>query len=151
MRKEFEAVIKQHGNINGAYVEIPFNIEEVFGAKRVKVKATFDGFEYRGSIVYMGGICMIGITGQIRKAIGKDFGDMITVTVEKDEEERTIEIPEDFQSVLNHEPAAQEFFQNLSFTNRKKFCDWINSAKKAETRLERIQKAIVMLRDNTKL
>lgn len=62
MKQEFSAVIQQHSNINGAYVEPPFDIEEVFGAKRVKVKATFDGIDYRGSIVKMGGCYMLGMT-----------------------------------------------------------------------------------------
>ena len=73
MRQEFEAVIQQAGNINGAYIEPPFDVEQVFGAKRVKVRATFDGVEYRGSVVKMGGCYMLGITQEMRKKIGKDF------------------------------------------------------------------------------
>lgn len=62
MKLEFDAVIKQHEGINGGYIEPPFDVYEVFGAKRVKVKATFDGIKYRGSLVRMGGCYMIGIT-----------------------------------------------------------------------------------------
>ena len=35
----------------GAYVEIPFNVEDIYHAKRVKVKALFETIEYRGSLV----------------------------------------------------------------------------------------------------
>lgn len=79
----FDAVIKQHEGINGAYIELPFDVNEVFGAKRVKVITTFDGVEYRGSIVYMGGCYVLGITQEIRKRIGKSFGSRIIKTIEQ--------------------------------------------------------------------
>lgn len=85
--KKFNAQIKKLNDKNGAYIEIPFDVEKTYNRKRVKVKATFDGYEYRGSSVRMGGSCyIIGITKEIRKAIGKEPGDTIDVTIEKDEE-----------------------------------------------------------------
>ena len=54
---KFEAVIKKHPQKDAAYIEMPFDVEAVFGAKRVKVVAKFDGVEYRGSIVKMGLPC----------------------------------------------------------------------------------------------
>ena len=95
MKQEFKAVIQQHADMNAAYIEPPFDVEEVFGSKRVKVLATFDGLEYRGSLVRMGGCYMLGMTQEIRKKIGKDFGDTIDVTIEKDEEERNVDTPSD--------------------------------------------------------
>ena len=43
--KKFNAEIKKIEGKDGAYIEIPFDVEEVYGAKRVKVKATFDVVE----------------------------------------------------------------------------------------------------------
>jgi hypothetical protein len=40
---EFEAEIKKVPDIDGAYVEIPFDVKAVFGKGRVPVTATFDG------------------------------------------------------------------------------------------------------------
>lgn len=142
MKQEFKAVIKQAGNINGAYVEPPFDVKEVFGAKRVKVLATFDGEEYRGSLVSMGGCYMLGMTQEIRKKIGKDFGDTVDVTIEKDEEERTIETPDDLIEAFNQQPDAMSAFEKLSFTRKKEYVTKINEAKKAETRLNRINKTV---------
>ena len=39
----FEAVIQKVPDIDGAYVEIPFDVRAAFGKGRVKVHATFDG------------------------------------------------------------------------------------------------------------
>lgn len=81
---EFEAEIKKVPDIDGAYIEIPFDVKEEFGKGRVPVKATFDGEEYEGSIVKMGTPChIIGIRKDIRKKIGKQPGDMIKVTIKE--------------------------------------------------------------------
>lgn len=149
--QSFTAVIKQVEGINGAYIEPPFDVKEVFGAKRVKVIATFNEIEYRGSLVSMGGCYMLGITQEIRKKIGKDIGDTIHVTIKKDEEERTIETPDDFLEALNNSPDALKTFDKLPFTGKKDYVNWINDAKKAETRTSRIEKAIGQLELGKKL
>jgi hypothetical protein len=46
---EFEAEIKKVPDIDGAYVEIPFDVKAEFGKGRVSVDATFDGVRYEGS------------------------------------------------------------------------------------------------------
>lgn len=81
---EFEAVIKKVSDIDGAYIEFPYDVRKVFGKGRVKVTATFDGVEYNGSLVKMGTPChIIGIRKDIRKKIGKQPGDMIKVTIKE--------------------------------------------------------------------
>jgi uncharacterized protein YdeI (YjbR/CyaY-like superfamily) len=37
-------------------------------------------------------------------------------------------------------------FEKLSYTHRKEYCRWITDAKKEETRLRRLTKAIEMLK-----
>ena len=39
----FDAVIQKVTDIDGAYVQIPFDVKAEFGKGRVKVHATFDG------------------------------------------------------------------------------------------------------------
>ena len=151
MKQEFKAIIKQHENKNAAYIEPPFDVKEVFGSKRVKVKATFDGVEYRGSLVSMGGCYMIGLTKEIRNKIGKGFGDEVFVTLEKDEEERTVEVPEDFVAAMNGHENAEATFKSLSYTAQKQYITWITSAKRAETRAERISKSVTLLSEGKKL
>ena len=50
------------------------------------VNATFDGIPYHGQVVKMGTPCyIIGVTKQIRKQIGKSFGDVIEVVLKERE------------------------------------------------------------------
>lgn len=79
---EFEAEIKKVPDIDGAYIEIPFDVKAEFGKGRVKVFATFDGEPYEGSLVRMKTPChIIGIRKDIRAKIGKQPGDTIKVTI----------------------------------------------------------------------
>ena len=87
---EFEAVIEPAAERGGAYVKFPYDIREEFGKGRVKVHASFDGVPYEGSIVNMGikngddSVCyIIGIRKDIRKKIGKQPGDTVTVKIQE--------------------------------------------------------------------
>lgn len=83
---EFEAVIKKVPDIDGAYIEIPFDVKKVFGKGRVPVIATFDGERYEGSLVRMKTPChIIGIRKDIRSKINKQPGDAIKVTIQERE------------------------------------------------------------------
>ena len=50
---EFDAEIQKVPDIDGAYIIFPYDVREEFQKGRVKVKATFDGVEYNGSLVRM--------------------------------------------------------------------------------------------------
>lgn len=78
----FTAVIRKVPDIDGAYVEFPYDVRQEFGMGRVKVHATFDGEPYDGSLVRMktpGHI--IGLRKDIRQKIGKQPGDTVEVTI----------------------------------------------------------------------
>lgn len=148
----FEAEIKKHEGKDATYIEVPIDIEKEFGAKRVKIKAKFDGVEYRGSVVKMGLPCyMIGITKEIRNKIGKTYGDIISVELEKDEEDRVIELPEEFKEMLLENEKAYKFYDSLSYSNQRKYFQWITSAKKEETKMKRMEEAIKKLEGNIKI
>lgn len=81
---EFDAKIKKVPDIDGAYVEFPFDVREEFGKGRVKVHALFDGAEYDGSLVRMKTPChILGLRKDIRAAIGKQPGDMVHVVLKE--------------------------------------------------------------------
>lgn len=144
----FKGPILQSGEINAAYVEFPFSTEKWFGKKGlVKIKALFDEkVEYRGSLVKMkSDFHQLGLTQQIRKQLGKSFGDEVLVKLWEDKEERIVIIPEDVQIVFNDNFKAKELFDMMSYTHRKEYIRWIVEAKKPETRENRKVKMIEMI------
>ena len=99
----------------------------------------------------MGGCYIIGITKAIRNEIGKSAGEKIFVEIEKDEEVREIELPIDFKIELEKNGEALKFYNGLSYSIKRKYYQWIISAKKEETRQKRIIEAIERLEANIKL
>lgn len=149
----FKATILQSGNINAAYVEFPFSVQELFGKKgQVKIKAVFDGkVEYRGSLAKMKSDChILGLTQDIRKQLGKSFGDKVEVELWEDLEERKVSIPEDVHQLFNSNEEAQQIFEKLSYTHQKEYIRWIEDAKKQETRNQRKEKMMRMLIEGKK-
>ncbi|ACQ53814.1 DUF1905 domain-containing protein [Clostridium botulinum] len=148
----FEAEIKKIEGKDATYVEIPFDVEKEFAAKRVKVLVKFENEQYRGSIVNMGLSCyIIGITKEIRNKIDRTYGDIIKVELQKDEEERIVIIPEEFKVKLSNNKIANDFYESLSYSQKRKYIQWITSAKKEETKVKRMKEAIVKLENKIKI
>ncbi|WBX99868.1 YdeI/OmpD-associated family protein [Chryseobacterium gambrini] len=125
----------------------------MFGKKgQVKIKAVFDDkVEYRGSLAKMKSEChILGLTQEIRKQLGKTFGDEVSVSLTEDKEERVVEIAEDIVLLFNENPEAKELFDKMSYTHRKEYIRWIEEAKKPETRENRKVKMIRMILDRKK-
>ena len=151
---KYTAVIIQHEAMDAGFVEFPFDVKEFFGKKgKLKVKAVFDGkVLYRGSLFNMGCKChVLGITKDIRKQLNKTFGDQVQVEIEKDFEEREVTVPEDVSLLLNKNPKAKGYYEGLSFTDRKEYMNWIETAKKQDTREKRLKLFIEKANNGKKL
>jgi hypothetical protein len=150
---KFTALIEQKEGLDAAYIRFPYDVVKLYGIKgRVAVKAIFDEqVSYRGSLVKMGTPChILGITKEIRTQLGKSPGDTIKVVIEHDLEIREIVIPEDVKTLLVEHPRARKFFESLSYTDRKEYIRWIETAKQAETRARRIVIFIGKLKEKKK-
>jgi uncharacterized protein YdeI (YjbR/CyaY-like superfamily) len=86
----------------------------------------------------------VGALKAIRRQTGKGPGDTIEVVVWRDGEVRTLEVPAQFETLMKKE-GLLSFFEKLSYPHRKEYCRWITEAKKEETRLKRLGKAIERL------
>lgn len=151
VKQEFEAQLVKDDQTSAVAITVPFSVLEVYGTKaQVKVRGTIAKFPYRGSIVPYGGIHYMGVKREIREAIGKSQGDWVKVVMEVDTEERTVTVPEDFKQALEIYPKAREIFDNFAYTHRKEYVQWIEGAKRQETRANRIKKALEMIAGGTK-
>ena len=54
-------------------------------------------------------------------------------------------VPDDLRTAIAREPAAQAWFNQLSYTNRKEWVRWVEEAKREETRRSRIEKTVASL------
>lgn len=110
---EFDAVIHKVPDLDGAYVEIPFDVKAEFGKGRVLVHATFDNAPYGGQVVRMGTPChILGVLKSIRAKIGKQPGDTVHVTIREREKKPSAftNVPE---YIAQFPPERQEILQKI--------------------------------------
>ncbi len=151
---KFSAVIEQNGTMNAAYISFPFDVFELYGKKgQVKVKALFDNrVLYRGSLSRMSFPChVLGMTKEIREKLGKSFGDTVDVIIEQDLEERIVDVPIDIIECLQLAPNLKVVFDAFSYSHKKEIVQWIDSAKKPETRANRILNLLKRLEEKATL
>ncbi len=134
------------------YVRIP----EITKDKRahfgmVKVRGTIDGVEIRKYhlMPMSNGAMFFPINAAIRKKIKKQEGDRVHIILFPDDE--PLEVPQEMLLCLEEEPQAFAFFKSLSESEQKFYIGWIYSAKKEETRIDRLAKAINRLVKGQKL
>ena len=143
-KQTIEVKLEKHPNMEATGITIPFDVEKVFGAKRVPVKATVNKAVYRGSIVRMGGKYMLGIPKAFREEAGIVAGDNIVITLEPDTAPREVEVHADLAKAMK-KAGVSAVWDKLSYTHRKEHVRAIEEAKRPETRANRIEKAIEML------
>lgn len=137
----FKVLLEKHESMEATGITIPFDVEKVFGAKRVPVKVSINGAEYRSTVVRMGGKYMMAVPKVFRDAAGIKGGEMINVTMERDTEKRTVEVPEDLAEALA-KANLTDVFAKMSYTHQKEYVNAVTEAKRAETRERRVQKTI---------
>jgi uncharacterized protein YdeI (YjbR/CyaY-like superfamily) len=112
------------------------------GAGRIAVRATFDGVPYRGSIVSMGGVKVLGVTKAVMAEAGAEPGDSLTVVVENDERPREVDLPDELAEALRRNPAAGTAFASLSYTRRREHASVVADAKRPETRARHVERIV---------
>jgi hypothetical protein len=148
MAHRFRTKLEGSDESAATYAFVPATTMRAFeGRVRVPVRVTVNGVTWRTTICNMGGGPMIGVTAAVRKAAGIGRGDRITLEVERDTQERTVEVPADFAKALR--AAERRAFDAMSYSHRKEYVQWIDGAKKPETRLRRIEKAREKLRERS--
>lgn len=128
------------------YIEVPFDAVAVFGTKgRVPVKVTVSGVVLRMSLAPMGGRHVLGFNRALAGQAGIKVGDTVRVTLEKDDAPRTVEVPGELARALASNARAQKAWDALSYSHRREHAEAIATAKRPETKISRVQKAIAML------
>jgi hypothetical protein len=125
---------------------VPFDLEGAFGRARPPVKVTIRGHTWRTTPGVYGGVGHVVVNRSVKAATGVDAGDSVRVRMELDLAPRTVAVPEDLTSALEVESGVLETFDALSFTHRREYVEWVEGAKRADTRARRIAETVDRVR-----
>ena len=137
---------RMEGKGGWTYVVIPAemkNPDVPFGW--LKVTGRIDSYDL-GQLRLMpvkGGGLFLPVKAAIRKAIGKEAGETVSVLLYADT--RPYGIPEEIVQCLKFEEGAHDRFLQLSDSEQKRYVDWIYDAKTEETKVRRIGQLITQL------
>jgi Bacteriocin-protection, YdeI or OmpD-Associated/Domain of unknown function (DUF1905) len=128
-------------------MKIPFNVEEVWESRaRVSVKGKINGFAFRSSIFPDG---EGGHTIMINKAMQTGAkvapGEFVEMELDRDTGSREQPTPADLRKALEKNSKVKDTFSKFSESHRNEYIQWIESAKRLETRAARIKKTIAMI------
>jgi hypothetical protein len=146
---KFTVTIKKFGSkgekTGWTYFEVPADIAAELkpgNKKEFKVRGKLDKYTIkRISLIPMGGgIFIMALNADMRKAIAKKEGAMLNVQLTEDKSDFVFNA--DFMECLADEPAAQTYFQSLTGSHQRYFSKWIDSAKTDPTKTKRIAMAV---------
>jgi len=145
---KFEALLERPQGVGTwTYLALPPDREKVLStSSRLPVKGTIDGVRFRSSLLPngAGGHFMV-VKKEIRDTIGKSAGDRVMVFMELDSAPREVVIPEVMVRALRGNKDANARFKNLSYSHKKAYVEWVEGAKRDETREKRTGKMIEIL------
>jgi len=142
---EFRTVIEQSG-ATATGIPVPDDVVASLGpGKRHAITVTVNGHSYRSSVAPYRGKYMIALSADNRDKAGVAGGDEVEVTIELDDQPRTVEEPAVLTAALDADPEARVAFDKLSFSNQRRHVLAVDGAKSDGTRERRVQAVLTEL------
>lgn len=141
--KSFNAIVQKEENF--IFIEIPFSPREAWGKMpRYSVVGTINGISVRGTLGALGKNYFLRLGAVWMKDSGIELGENVSVRLllESPQED---EVAVDIAKALSKNKKAKLIFDGLPVGKRKNFIRWIESAKRDETRVRRINEMIRLL------
>jgi hypothetical protein len=134
---------RNDGKGGWTFTEVPFSAErrgKPFHS--LKIKGSIDHYQIKEKrLMSMGpDNLFFAIKSEVRRIIGKKAGDWVELVLYVDND--PLIVPEELVTCLKEEAAAYNTFLAFSESEKKYYIDCIYAAKREETKVERIVKAI---------
>ncbi len=94
----FEAVLQPFGPAGA--VTLPFDPMAEWGKVRAPVRGTIEGYPFTTTVARYGGVDYLAFRREVREGAGVELGKVVTIEVELDPTERTVEVPVDLADAL---------------------------------------------------
>jgi len=137
---------RHDGSVVMYFVDIPEEIAEAFGPRRpVWIRGTANGAPFETHLLPRAdGEPYLILNTDIRQRAGAKLGEDLDVAIEENPTPRNRElpVPDDLSELLEEFPDVKAAFERLSKSRRYYLIEWIEEAKKSETRMKRLEKSL---------
>ena len=148
--KRFTVALERVGTTATSF-RIPFDLKEAFGKARPPVKVTIRGHTWRTTPGVYDGVGYIVVNRSVKAATGVDAPARVQVTMELDAEPRSVTAPRDLREALAGDPEVERAFERLSYSHQREYVQWVEEAKRPETRARRIAGTVDRVREGRPL
>jgi uncharacterized protein YdeI (YjbR/CyaY-like superfamily) len=147
--KSFKALLErmESSNLGWVIVRIPFDVEKVWGVRgRLRVKGEINGFAFRTSLFPTGkGYHFVLVNKRMQAGADARAGNTAEFRLEPDLEVRKAVVPAELKRAFSQVRSLQRWFDNLSYSMRRWFCDQVTQPKSAEARVRRAEQIAELL------
>lgn len=142
MAVTFEARLVRGDDKDTMGIVVPDDVVEALDAgQRPAVVVSVLAHTYRSSVARMGQQFLVGVSKEQRAAAGITDEQTLVVTLEVDTSPREVTVPEDLAAALD-QADVRDGWHRLAPSARKELVRQVETAKKPETRVSRITKAL---------
>lgn len=143
----FDAEVRLNGK-TATGIPVPEHVVEgLGGGRRPRVDVTLNGHTFQIALGTMSGQVMIPVSAAVRDAAGVAAGDHLDVEIELATAPAPVSVPDDLRAALAAAPEAQAFFAGLTPSQQRGYTEWVEQAKKPETRQRRVEQSVEALAD----
>ena len=135
--KRFTVTLERVGKAATMF-RLPFDLEEAFGRLRPPVRVTIRDHTWRTTPGVYDRVGYIVVNRKVKAATGVDAGDRVRVAIEVDTAPRRVTVPADLKAAFAADAEAKAAFDKLSFTHKREYVEWVEEAKRPETRARRV-------------
>jgi uncharacterized protein YdeI (YjbR/CyaY-like superfamily) len=148
VEKSFKARLERMpGNLGWVIIRIPFDVEKVWGVRgRLRVKGEINGFAFRTALFPTGGgFHFLLVNKQMQAGADARAGNMAHFRLEPDLEVRKAVVPVELKRALGQVRALERWFDSLSYSMRRWFCDQVKQPKSAASRVRSAEQIAELL------
>jgi hypothetical protein len=129
------------------FLDFPVKVTKALGTKgRAPIVLSVGGKEFRVSAFPDGqGGHQISFNKEMQAASRWRAGEPVRASVAPDERPRIVAVPRDLKVALAKAPKARAAFEGFAPSHRKAYVDWIEEAKRPETRERRVKETVARL------
>ena len=140
--KRFEARLERlRSRLNWIVVYLPFDAAKLWGLRgQIKVRGQINGFPFRTSLFpTREGRHFMLVNKRMQKGARAFEGNVASLQMEFDSEERIATIPEALQRLLGQDRSLRRRYDALNYSTRNDIAKWIADPKTAEARVRRAE------------